>query len=51
MIKVRSSGLDIFEFLKSSDQPLPVELSTASLEVLSVSLLYEHDLILSSSLI
>lgn len=32
MTKVRSSGLDVLEFLKGSDQSLPVELSTASLE-------------------
>lgn len=32
MTKVRSSGLDVFEFLNGSDQSLPVELSTASLE-------------------
>ncbi|KAL8117682.1 hypothetical protein AgCh_015527 [Apium graveolens] len=32
MTKVRSYGLDVFEFLNGSDQSLPVELSTASLE-------------------
>ncbi|KAK1363755.1 RING-type E3 ubiquitin transferase [Heracleum sosnowskyi] len=32
MTKMRLSGLDVFEFLKGSDQSLPVELSTASLE-------------------
>lgn len=34
MSKIRNHGLEILELLKSSDQCLPVELSSASLEVM-----------------
>lgn len=36
MTKVQTFGVEIFEFLKCSDQSLPIELSSAFLEVLIV---------------